>query len=227
MKTLPCAQPALLAALPLLVSLAGCHGSAEVVIQSPPPVYQEWEPNDDAWDANRFGLLHPGAHLCIAGSVRDDAWDPQDGFEFTAAGALVVEFVLEPLCGCADLDLWLYDPGLDAFVGAWASPAATERGAFLVAGRPFHLVVVSASGDAEYRLELRASAYHGATGASEEWTGGAASTVERLSGADGRAAPDDYRTSAAPLVPPPAAVVWVLDPEHGVVGRGALRLPVR
>ena len=218
---------AFLATSALLV--AGCHGSGEVVIGIPAdPVYSESEPNDDAWDADAFGFLDAGEHLCIAGSVRDDPYDPQDGFEFVATQSLVVDFVLEPQCDCADLDLWIYDPWLDQFVGVFDSPFGTERGSFVVHGQPFHLVVVSASGDAPYRLDVRASGYHPLTaGAATGDARGIRVEVAphgQTSGKVPAAVPDSYRGGERATAPAELVTVYVLDPERGVVATGALAL---
>jgi len=138
--------------------LAGCHGSAGIFFEvpEPDPVYAESEPNDDAWNADWMGALEAGDALCIVGDVRDDFWDPQDGFALQALEPIEVEFELVPGCGCADLDLWVYDPALDEFVLVFDSPYAAEKGAFTVwnPGMEFHLVVVSFDGDAAYELRL-------------------------------------------------------------------------
>lgn len=202
--------------------LAGCHGSAEVVVAVPAdPVYFEAEPNDDAFTADDFGYLSPGQHVCIEGSVRDDSHDPQDGFAFTATVPIVVDFVLDAGCACADLDVWIYDPALDEFVGAFDSPYPSERGKFTVYGGGFHIVVVSAGGDASYRLDVRASASYAAVTA----TGGegalavGAGTREPARAAARRASPEGYTRGEQVSGPPAMIEVFVIDPEDGVVER--------
>ncbi len=144
----------------LALALAGCHGSVEVYVP-PVPVYSESEPNDDAFYANDFGYVSAGDQICIAGNVRDDGFDPQDGFAFTAAGPVAVEFTLDAFCECADLDVWLYDPLRDEFVALFDSPHDPEWGQFTVYSQAFHLVVVSAGGHSDYRLDVRVSGFYG------------------------------------------------------------------
>jgi hypothetical protein len=173
LRTAPC--------IALLV--AGCHGSVEVYVP-PDPVYSESEINDDAFSANDFGFVSPGEHLTIAGHVRDDAYDPQDGFAFTAAGPVVVDFTLDAFCPCADLDVWLYDPVHDEFVALFDSPHDPESGQFTVFSQEFHLVVVSAGGHSDYRLDVHVSAFYGAL------DGGGDAGAEALAPAGLRVAPE-------------------------------------
>jgi len=207
-----------------LGALAGCHGSTEVVVVPADPVYVEAEPNDDAYTADDFGYLSPGGHVCIEGSVRDDAYDPQDGFAFTATGPIVVDFVLDAGCACADLDVWIYDPIRDEFVGFFDSPYSSESGQFTVYGSAFHLVVVSAGGDASYRLDVRASSWYGATAADAGALGrgpivGAAGPAVELGRAPGPAL-ERYRAPRREAGAPRVVEVYVIDPREGVVGRG-------
>lgn len=204
--------------------LAGCHGSAEVVLVPVDPVYVEAEPNDDVTTADDFGYLSPGEHVCIEGSVRDDAYDPQDGFAFAATGPILVDFMLDAGCACADLDVWIYDPVRDEFVGFFDSPSSSESGQFTVYGAEFHIVVVSAGGDASYRLDVRASSWYGLSAADVGASGrgpvvGAAGPALELGRAPGPALEryrDPWRATGAPR----AVEVYLIDPRAGVVGRG-------
>lgn len=217
-----------LAAVCALAALAGCHGSAHVEVGSPAePVYVEVEANDDADSANWFGVLAPGDRVHVEGTVRDDAFDPQDGFAFDAAGSIVVDFALDADCGCADLDVWVYDPIADAFVGVFDSPHDPERGTLTVHDQPFHLVVVSSGGDAAYHLDVRATSLH--TIHAED---GAASALA-LGGESRAAAPTAAVPPTAPLAryargvravgAPVVSEAFVIDPQLGVVARGFVR----
>lgn len=210
--------PAPLSAV-LCVLAAGCHDAHEVVVTKPaPPVYGETEPNDDVFGADDFGYLVPGDEFGIVGSVRDDPYDPQDGFAFTAAGPIVVDFVLDAQCACADLDVWLYDPLRDEFVAVYDSPHAHEHGSFTVYGQAFHLVVVSAAGDAPYRLDVRASATYAALAADGPAVSvGAPGVVPVLPRAPS-AALEGYRAAQRGAGPPRLVEVYAIDPDAGVVG---------
>lgn len=202
-----------------LSALAACHGSDEVVVVVPTePVYAEWEPNDDAFTADDFGSLSPGDHVCIAGSVRDDPYDPQDGFAFHAAGPVVVDFTLSPGCACADLDVWVFDPLLGDFVAVFDSGSSPERGSVTVYSQSFHLVVVSAGGDTDYRLDVRASAWDGATAAQD---GGSAAVGIPAAGVarEPTAALQRYPEPRRATGPARVVEVFAIDPRAGVVGR--------
>ncbi len=204
---------------------ASCHGSTSVHVgPTSPPVYLEVESNDDVFDANDFGWLAPGESLAILGSVRDDAFDPQDGFAFTAHGAITVEFVLDAACSCADLDVWVYDPLTDAFVGVFDAPTDPERGTLTVYDQPFHLVVVSASGDVDYRLDVRAFPAYGAsyapTGSTLTLGNGAPAPVLAREPSE---ALDRYRASQRRTGPAEFVDVYVIDPDQHVVG--TVRIP--
>lgn len=205
----------------------GCHDSTEIVVTDPHPIYSESEPNDDAWGADNFGFLHAGEHFGIAGDVRDDPFDPQDGFAFVAAGPIVVDFELEAACGCADLALWLYDPLLDEFVGVFDHGSGIERGSFTVFGQEFHMIVVSAAGDTDYRLDLGASGYYAANGADSATVSVAtdelAAARARLAERTPTAELEQYRTAARSAGPPQVVEVFVIDPVLGVVGRAHVR----
>ncbi len=121
-----------------------------------PPVFQEAEPNDAPLTANDFGILQVGDHFLIQGFVRDDMADPFDGFAFTAASALHVDFQLFIDTAAADLDVCLYDPLLDQTLACFATQANPEQGGVDVSagGFDFHLVVESFVGDGPYTLEI-------------------------------------------------------------------------
>lgn len=200
---------------------AGCHGSSDDAHHEHAiPVYSEVESNDDAFTANDFGFLRAGDELRVEGSVRDDAFDPQDGFAFTALGAIHVEFVLDADCACNDLDVWVYDPLIGEFVGVFDAPTDPERGSLTVFGQAFHLVVVSASGDAFYRLDLRTSPVYAAAA-----TDGDANSIlvnaSRPSTPLARTPSPELRAYAARARkqgPPRLAEVFVIDPDVGVLG---------
>lgn len=163
MQSLPARDPRLLLRVPplvLLATLTGCvyethhgghHGQGGI------PVYGETEPNDFASEAEPFGLLRPGDGFAIAGHVRDDEFDPADGFAFTAAQPLHVEFRLVAENPYADLAVALYDPFLDETVAVFQTGNNPELGSVDVfAGDvDFHLVVASLAGFSDYRLELQ------------------------------------------------------------------------
>lgn len=200
-----------------LGALSACHGSAEFVVSAPPdPVYVESEPNDDAFTADYFGFLEPGDGLCIEGQVRDDAYDPQDGFAFQASGPIAVEFALDAGCACADLDVWIYDPLLDQFVGAFDSPQGSEHGTFTVYGQSFHIVVVSAGGDASYRLSVSASAFYGAVAEAPAVGAEGQATVPARAPS---AVLEGYRRRAELAGAPRVVEIFAIDPRRGVVGR--------
>jgi hypothetical protein len=122
----------------------------------PVPAFLESERNDAPFEANHFGLLHPGERFFIDGFVRDDGFDPFDGFAFTAAEPIHVDFQLHHGSASADLDVCLYDPLLDETLACWATTERPERGGVDVfaGGLDFHLVVESFAGDSSYSLEL-------------------------------------------------------------------------
>jgi hypothetical protein len=119
-------------------------------------VFREAEVNDEPASANHFGLLRPGQRFFIDGFVRDDAFDPFDGFAFTAREPLHVDFELFIDAPGADLDVSLYDPQLDATVAAWTSTDNPEVGGVDVfaGGLDFHLVIESFAGDTSYSLAI-------------------------------------------------------------------------
>ncbi len=148
--------------LPLvaLVLLATCACSEEPKKPPAPLVpFDVWERerNDDHWSANNLGWLAVGDDFVIGGSIRDDAFDPYDGFELRAMTPCAVRFALEPLDGVSDLDLCVWDPWIGDFAFCFQSAAAVELGVFNIhsGGAQFHLVVASYVGRSEYRLRVR------------------------------------------------------------------------
>lgn len=145
-------------ALPVLaLALAACyHDHDDDDGGSGIPVFVERERNDDPLVANHFGSLRPGDQFFIDGFVRDDLADPFDGFAFTAAVPLHVDFELFIDNSAADLDVCLYDPLIDQTVACFATSENPERGGVDVfaGGLDFHLVVESFLGDSSYSLAI-------------------------------------------------------------------------
>ena len=123
---------------------------------SPTPVFLETERNDDAFEANYFGVLVPGDRFFIDGFITDKGSDPFDGFAFTSNEPIHVDFRLFTDDPFADLDVCLYDPFLDLTVDCFATPANPEVGGVDVTagGLDFHLVVESFAGASSYSLEI-------------------------------------------------------------------------
>ncbi len=152
--------------LPLGFGLLGaCHGS--VVWHSapplpppppPPPVYAEGEPNDTSWLAPWFGSLAPGDLIYVEGFATDDGSDPQDGLAFSVTGPARIDFTLYVDDPWTDLDVWLFDPYLNAFVAAYTVPYGDEKGTFWLAGaQEFQLVVVPSFGASPWSLAVESS----------------------------------------------------------------------
>ncbi len=131
----------------------------------PVPVFVETERNDSAFEANYFGVLHPGDRFFIDGDITDipfdpvdpfNGHDPYDGFAFTAGQPIHVEFALWEDHAGADLDVCIFDPQLGLEVGCFATAAHPERGAVdvLAGGFDFHLVLQSFVGISSYSLEV-------------------------------------------------------------------------
>jgi hypothetical protein len=141
---------------PVLLLLAGCDDDCDDCGGPVVPLFQEAEPNDAPATANHFGLLQVGDHFQIQGFVRDDIADEFDGFAFTAATALHVDFQLFIDTVAADLDVCLYDPQLDQTVACFATQGNPEQGGVDVSagGLDFHLVVDSFLGDGPYTLDI-------------------------------------------------------------------------
>ena len=155
--------------LPLSALLAACGSSVVVHVPPPapppPPVYWEGEPNDTAWLATWFGSIYPGEALYVQGFSTDDGSDLQDGLAFSAAAACRIDFSLYVDDPWTDLDVWVYDPYLAAFVGAFTVPYGTEKGTFWVdAPGEFQLVVVPSWGASHWTLVVEATnTYYGAS----------------------------------------------------------------
>jgi hypothetical protein len=153
---------------PVLLALSSAcyhhHSSASRV-----PVFHESGPNDVDFDADWFGQLAPGERFFIDGFIDDSGFDPFDGFAFSAARPIHVEFRLFIQDPFADLDVCVYDPQLLATVACFQSTNDPESGAVDVfaAGLDFHLVVESFRGASAYRREIEVFALHadGAQGA--------------------------------------------------------------
>ena len=150
------ALPALLLASAALPLAACSHDHHDHDDGDSIPTFVERERNDDPLTANHFGVLHPGDQFFIDGFVRDDLADPFDGFAFTAATSLHVDFELFIHNAAADLDVDLYDPQIDEIVASWASTDNPEVGGVDVfaGGLDFHLVIGSFVGDASYSLAI-------------------------------------------------------------------------
>lgn len=172
---------------PVLLSLAACYDcdDCDDDHDSGAPLFQEAEPNDAPETANHFGLLGVGDHFLIQGFVRDDATDPFDGFAFTAASALHVDFQLFIDTDTADLDVCLYDPQIDQTVACFATQTNPEQGGVDVSagGLDFHLVVESFVGDGPYTLEIVVQSLFAAAAANDR----SAAPARSLAGVDARA----------------------------------------
>jgi len=148
----------LLVLCPACTECGGCGTPDDTPPPPPTPAYDIWElePNDDGCCPDYLGTTYAGDAFVIGGRIRDDLYDPFDGFGLTSGEPHDVEFFLEPVAGSADLDFGVWDPYLGQFVLLWESPYATESGRFTVSGtfEDYQLVVMSYSGDAEYRLSV-------------------------------------------------------------------------
>jgi hypothetical protein len=155
----------------LFLALASCHDDDchDCDGGDPIPVFFEAEPNDVPAQATSFGVLLPGDHFFIDGSVRDDLTDPFDGLAFTSGSALHVDFLLHSQRASADMDVCLYDPFLDQTLACFATDVDPEVGGVDVTGPgfDFHLVVESFLGDASYSLEILVQPLFAATAAED------------------------------------------------------------
>ncbi len=124
------------------------------------PVFLEAEPNDDPFLANHFGTLRPGDRFFIDGWIGDNGFDPFDGFAFTAAQPIHVDFQLWIDDPFTDLDVCLYDPELGFVVDCFETNVNPERGGVDVfaGGLDFHLVIESFLGASTYSLEIQVAA---------------------------------------------------------------------
>jgi hypothetical protein len=121
-----------------------------------PPTYYEIEDNDDAWNANFIEYADASTHVEIRGHVQAFGFDRFDGFAFVTSEPMTVHFQLRADDAFTDLDLCVYDPGVDDFVDCFDSAWSPEDGSFavLAAGQEFHLVVESYAFDSDYTLEV-------------------------------------------------------------------------
>jgi len=178
------------------LALAACHGhhhdGGGVVV----PTLRESERNDAPLEANHFGVLRAGERFFIDGFVRDDGFDPFDGFAFTAGEAIHVDFQLHHGSAAADLDVCLYDPLLDETLACWATTERPERGGVDVfgAGFDFQLVVESFAGDSSYSLELVVSPLFALTDGSARLTGSDARAERAPAALDGYRKPAQEQT---------------------------------
>lgn len=157
----PRAWATALSALALALGLGACSGG-QGNYASPAPgtaFFVESEPNDYANEADFFGSLAPGDHALVEGSLAGFFPDVYDGFAFTAAQPIRVEFFLYH-SGFDDFDVCVYDPELFSFVGCFETGANPEYGFVDIVepGLEFHLVVTPFLGGGPYELELFVSA---------------------------------------------------------------------
>jgi hypothetical protein len=193
------------------------------------PTYQvqEQEPNNAAFSAQGIGGLNPGTQIDIFGYVAgQDGFGPDgvDGFAFVANTPLVIDFALSGQPGWySDLDLCLYDPYSGTYVDCWQSWDSDEYGSFYVptSGQEFHLVVLAASGAANYVLSVSAHAagtyYASAASAMERGFEGTQTVAPHASQALDRyrdQKPDDARPA-----PQTRVELWLLNAEGRVERR--------
>ena len=221
-----CASFALLLSFGLFAS--SCVRSSSSGGASSTPVFLEAESNDTEFTANDFGFLRPGERFFIDGFIADDGSDPFDGFLFTAAEPVQVQFALFIDDGFADLDVCAFDPQLGTTVACFQSPTNPERGSVdvLFGGLDFHLVVESFAGASRYSLEievfrlntLRASAEADGDVPGLRAENGTPPEADTLQGY--REAPEPVAAEASPEVAP--ATLIVFDEGGHVVGQGEL-----
>ncbi len=189
--------------------LGACHGYDKDDDHSKTPYYDVWEfePNSTHCCPHDLGWITVGDDFVIGGDIRDDSYDPFDGFLLRTQGPCTVRFVLEPLDGFSDLDLCVWDPLLGDFAFCFESPDPYEQGVFNIpySGAPFHLVVASYAGDSEYRLRVECDPIN--------W-----GLVEGSSGAADAANAakpghfDAYRPAAVEApAPSPVLPAWILE----------------
>jgi len=144
-----------------LTALAGCGNSIQsdgvVILPTGPLVLQEVEINDSPFDALFADNLDAASYLLIEGFVQSTpGLDVQDHHPFFALEPMVVEFYLAGDGQLADLDVAIWDEGLEDYVLFYESPHDPEEGAFAVvsAGAYFQIAVTSPFEDAFYTLEV-------------------------------------------------------------------------
>lgn len=146
---------------PLLCAACGGGTSGTVVVAggSPPPPLIELEPNDNALQADCIGEVFPGDRIEIEGHITECCPDPYDGFAFYAAGPVELVLTLFEDSPTADLDLAIYDPGVDAVIQCWETDSHPETGVFRFAGgAEIHVVLHSFIGDSSYLLRVDVNA---------------------------------------------------------------------
>jgi hypothetical protein len=202
-----------------LTALATSAACAHSHSDPPPiPVYLEVEPNDDPLTANAFGWIYPGDHFFIDGRIDDRGFDPFDGFAFTAAGPLHVDFQLWIDDPASDLDVCLYDPQLDLTLACFQTAVNPERGGVDVyaGGLDFHLVVESFVGRSDYSLEISVGdLFVGATALHKQGLSGTGSAAP--AGKPEPAARRGYRRSEPEEEGLRSLVVLRVDPISGEV----------
>jgi len=173
-----------------------CDDDCDDCDSNDPVVFFEVERNDDPLTANYFGVLYPGDHFFIDGFIQDGGFDPLDGFAFTAGQPLHVDFQLFIDDLDDDLDVYLYDPQLDAIVGAWETEANPERGGVDVftGNLDFHLAIASFRGSSNYSLEIDVQPLYAASAVEERKARPAGQQL--IAGVDTASSPE--RLSAAP-----------------------------
>lgn len=138
--------------------LAACH--AHVDHPASPPVYVESEPNDHPSIADDFGYLEVGDHLCVAGDMSSGG-DGADAIAFVVEAPCELDFHLSASNAWTDLDVWLFDPVLWEYVGAFESAGPDEHGRIVLGAWhdvPLQLVIVPYGGAAKYRLDVEVHA---------------------------------------------------------------------
>jgi hypothetical protein len=138
-----------------LVACSACSVSNDSVMVLPSQVdFFEHEPNDTAAYANALGLLQVGHELAIHGSIDCLQCDPADGFKFSTAWPVALQFVLSSADGISDLDLCAFDPSIGGYFLCYENAGSMETGTILLGGAAaeLHLVVSAFSGGGAYTL---------------------------------------------------------------------------
>ncbi len=130
----------------------------------------EIEPNDESASPHFLGVLRQGEAAIVeghaeAGDVADPFADPFDGFAISLTQPTAIEFALFFDDDQGELDVWIYDPAIDDIALFFETDGSPEQGTFFV-DHPvldFQIVVFAFAGEADYRLEIGALAFHGAS----------------------------------------------------------------
>ncbi len=215
--------------LPALFACSHSHGGDEYYVST----YFESEINDQAHNADYFGILRPGDRFFIDGHITDipfdpfDPWngyDPFDGFAFTADRPIHVEFRLYIDNPWTDLDVIVYDPQLGIDVGWFATGNNPEVGAVdvLAGGLDFHLVVESWVGISSYSMEIIVYALYGPEGGTEgdDPAPDATITADRIVDPDRPEAPAHFEEYAGEQIdeePELRVQTTEIDPDTGVL----------